>query len=238
MKRLATSLVILTALALTAATSLAGPPVPGVYSSTDIGGVIPPGHYSEGWYPGGDALTAGTTLNCGSWDGANFGLVWKYTCATQLTNALLLLDTVDGNGNGQRTWKCTYSGGTLWLSGTGPWANGDPDYPGVFDSYVEFETHIFSGGVEVGATTTVQTLAHFDNYPTICMEYSISSGQRVGTGAAEPPNYPSLLQAGTCLPVAPLGAWWNMNGLTITITSGCVTPTRTTTWGSLKTLYR
>ena len=166
--------------------------------------------------------------------------MWRYTCATQLTNAVLVLDTVVG-GNGQRTWKCTYSGGAFWLSGTGPWANGDPAYPGTFDSYVEFETQIYVGGVVVGVTTTVQTMAHFADYPTTCLEYSISSGQRVGTtdlAQVEPPNYPPFLQAGTCTPVMPQGAWWNMNGLTITITSGCVVPARASTWGALKTLYR
>ncbi len=231
-------LLTLLILAATASVTLAGAPLPGVYSSTDIGGVIPPGRYSEGWNPGGGALLAGTTLNCGSWDGANSGLVWKYICATQLTNAALIMDTVDGNGNGQRVWKCTYSGGTFWLSGTGPWANGDADYPGVFDTYVEFETELYFGGVVVGATTTVQASAHFDNYPTICMSYGIGSGQRVGTGAVEAPNYPPFLAAGTCLPVAPLGAWWNMNGVTLAITTGCATPTQQTTWGALKTLYR
>jgi hypothetical protein len=245
MKRLAFSLALLACLGLatvlTATASFAGPPIPGTYSSTDIGGTIPPGRYSEGWGPGGGGLLSSATLNCGSWDGTSLGLVWRYICATQLTNAVLILDTVDGSGNGQRTWKCTYSGGTFWLSGTGPWANGDPDYPGVFDSYVEFETVLYSGGIEIGAVTIVQASAHFDNYPTICMSYGIGSGQRVGTtalGQVEPPNYPPFLQAGTCAPVMPEGAWWNMNGVTLSITSGCAVPTRPSTWGAVKTLYR
>lgn len=219
----------------------AGPPISGNYTSTDIGGPIPPGRYSEGWAPGGSSLLTGATLSCSSWDGATLGLVWRYNCASQLTNSVLLLDTVDGSGNGQRLWKCTYSGGTFWLSGTGPWANGDPDYPGVFDSYVEFETVIYSGGVPVGAVTNVQASAHFTNYPTACMSYSISSGQRVGTtdlGQVEAPNYPPFLQSGTCAPVAPLGAWWNMNGMTLSISSGCETGSRSTSWGTIKTLYR
>jgi hypothetical protein len=224
-------------------TAWAGPPLPGVYSSTDIGGVIPPGRYSEGWSsPGpGGALLAGATLNCGSWDGLNFAQVWRYHCATQLTNAVLIQDNLDANGNGQRTWKCTYSGGTFWLSGTGPWANGDPDYPGVFDSYIEFETEIYANWIVVGAVTNVQASAHFDNYPTVCMTYGIGSGQRVGTtdlGQVEPPTYPPFLQAVTCAPIMPQGAWWNMNGVTLVITSGCTVPTRASTWGALKTLYR
>jgi len=233
-------LLTLVSLVLFSGLALAGAPIPGVYTSTDIGGVIPPGHYSEGWYPGGSAITAGTTLNCGSWDGTSLGLVWRYICATQPLDAVLVSDNVVG-GNGQKVWKCTYAGGTFWLSGTGPWANGDPDYPGVFDSYVEYETQIWVGGIVVGATTVVQAMAHFDNYPVACMSYNISSGQRVGTtdlGQVEPASYPPFLQATTCDPVAPLGAWWNMNGMTLVITADCSVPTKPTTWGAIKTLYR
>src|SRR5512141_2204023 len=63
--------------------AFAGPPIAGTYTRTDIGGSVPPGRYTEGWNTGGGsggALLAGATLNCGSWDGANFGLVWRYTC--------------------------------------------------------------------------------------------------------------------------------------------------------------
>jgi hypothetical protein len=240
--RLCLNIIILVATMLWSTGAIAGPPLPGTYTSTDIGGAVPPGRYSEGWGGGGSggALLAGATLNCGSWDGASFGLVWRYTCATQLTNAVMILDTVDGSGNGQRTWKCTYSGGVFWLSGTGPWAGGDADYPGVFDSYIEYETEMYAGGIVIGVVTTVQTAAHFDNYPRSCMEYSISNGVRLGTtdlGQVEPAGYPPFLQAGTCAPVMPQGAWWNMNGMTLRIT-GCEVPVQQAAWGDIKSLYR
>lgn len=223
--------------------AFAGPPVSGIYTSTDIGGNVPPGRYSEGWDTGGadgGALLTNATLSCGSWDGTNLGLVWRYTCATQLTDAVLIQDNVDGSGNGQRTWMCTYSGGTFWLSGTGPWAGGDPDYPGVFDSYIEYETEMYAGGVVIGVVTNVQTIAHFDNYSETCMDYSISNGVRLGStdlGQVEPANYPPFMQAGTCLPVAPQGAWWDMNGMTLRIT-GCEVSVQESAWGKVKTLYR
>jgi len=52
-----------------------------------------------------------------------------------------------------------------------------------------------------------------------------------------PANFPALLDA-TCGATRSLGAWWNMTALTISITSGCTTPTKRSTWGSLKAVYR
>lgn len=244
MKRRATSFVVLTCLGLAAAlmatTCLAGPPLPGNYQSTDLGGTISAGRYTEGWVLGGGALSAGTTQNCESWDGTALGTEWRYTCGTQLTNGVLILDTVNGSGNGNRTTACTYVGGIFWLNGTGPWANGDASYPGHFDSYVEYETVQYVNWVPVSAVTNVQSSAHFDSYPTTCLAFSIANGVRVGTtdlGDVKPPNYPDLLDP-ACNPTRTLGAWWNMMSVTISITSGCATPARTSTWGSLKALYR
>jgi hypothetical protein len=218
----------------------AAAPAPGLYQSTDLGGVLSTGRYTEGWFAGGGALEAGTTQNCGSWNGAALGTEWKYTCGTQVADGVVTFDAVDGFGNGNRTTRCTYTGGVFWLSGSGPWANGDASYPGHFDSYVEYETVQYMGGVPVAAVTNVQTTAHFDAYPAQCMSFSIANGSRVGTtdlGNVMPPNFPDLLDPG-CNPTATLGAWWNMNSLTISITPGCVTPTRASTWGSLKAAYR
>jgi len=240
MKRTATTLVILAALALTAAVSLAGPPVPGDFKSTDIGGAIHAGRYTEGWDAGGSALSTNTTQNCASWDGATLGTDWRYTCGTMAGPATLIFNTVNGSGNGNRTYMCPFTGGTLWLSGSGPWANGDADYPGVFDSYVEYETVQYSNWVPISAVTNVQSTAHFDAYPTTCMSFSIANGTRVGTtdlGGVMPAGFPDRLDP-TCAATRTLGAWWNMTAITISIASDCATPARTSSWGSLKAIYR
>jgi len=240
MKHLATMACVVAVLALAASAALAAPPLAGNYQSTDLGGSIPTGRYTEGWDAGGNAFTVGTTQNCDSWDGAALGAVWRYSCGTQLANSVIISDHVDGNGNGNRTYECTYSGGIFWLNGAGPWGAGDASYPGHFASYVEFETVQYVGGVAIASVTNVQTTAHFDNYPAVCMAFSISNGTRVGTtdlGNVLPANFPALLDA-TCGATRSLGAWWNMTALTISITSGCTTPTKRSTWGSLKAVYR
>ena len=156
MKRTALALVASLAVMLVAAASFAGPPLNGVYKSTDLGGVVNLGRYSEAWDAGGGAILPGTTLNAQSWDGTTLGTMWKYWCSTLVAAPVLLVNTVDANGNGQKTYMKTFVGGYLWLSGTGPWANGDVDYPGLIDTYYEFETIQYVNWVRVAAITNVQ----------------------------------------------------------------------------------
>lgn len=228
------------AMCLGAAVAQAAAPLPGTYQSTDLGGSVLTGRYTEGWDAGGGAMNAGTTQNCQSWNGSALGTQWKYTCGTQASDAVLVLDAVDGFGNGNRTWKVTYTGGTFWLAGTGPWANGDAAYPGHFDAYAEYETVQYVGGVAVAAVTNLQTTAHFDAYPVTCVAFSIANGSRVGTtanGDVLPPNWPALLDA-SCGATRTQGAWWNMTSVTLSLQNGCVTGANRSTWGALKSLYR
>lgn len=202
---------------------------------------MPLGRYSEGWQAGGGALLPGVTLNAQSWDGAALGTSWYYRCATTTAPAVMLTNTVDANGNGNRTYMKQFVGGQIWLSGTGPWANGDADYPGDIDSYTEFETVQYANFVPVAAVTNVQATAHFAAYPNDCMAFQVSNGVEVGStalGGTKPADYPDFLTAGTCAPTAPEGAWWNFLTMTLSITSGCTTPARPSSWGALKAIYR
>lgn len=221
--------------------AIAGPPLDGIYKSSDVGGPINVGRYTEGWEPGGGALESGTTLNAESWDGADLGLEWRYWCATEFLAPVLLIDTVNpATGNGNRTYMKQFTGGYIWLSGTGPWANGDPDYPGTIDTYVEFETIQYVNWVPVHAVTDVQATAHFDSYPSTCMNFAIANGVLVGStdlGGTKPGDYPDFLQQFTCAPVLTLGAWWDMSDLSLYIL-GCSVPTEEMNWGAIKSLYK
>jgi hypothetical protein len=222
-----------------AGAAFAGAPLPGNYQSTDLGGPIAVGRYTEGWATGGSATLPGTTLNGESWNGSALGTEWKYWCATEALPAVLLSDNVDGNGNGSKTWKKVFVGGYLWLSGFGPWANGDADYPGVIDSYTEFETVQYMGNAVVAAVTNISATGHFANYPLSCLTFAIANGARIGgTPAVKPAGYPDLLSAGTCAPGAPEGAWWNIGTVTLSVSAGCSTPAHASTWGALKAVYR
>lgn len=224
---------------LLAEASFAGAPLTGAYQSTDLGGPVYVGRYTEGWGGGGGgALLPGTTLNAASWDGLALASQWHYWCSTQLTNAVLLLNTVNGSGNGNRTYMSTFVGGYIWLSGTGPWANGDPDYPGTIMNYAEFETITYQNWVPIVAITNVQAMAKFDAYPGSCMTFYIGNGSRVSTtdlGQPAPANYPGFLDP-SCNPTYTLGACWDFFSVTLTITD-CSVGTERTTWGGIKSLF-
>ena len=220
--------------------SLAGPPLNGDYTTLDLGGPVSTGRAAESWDLGGGQFLAGTTLNAQSWNGAALGTEWRFTCGTETSPAVLLVDNVNGSGNGNRTYVKTFVGGQIWLSGAGPWGNGDPVYSGPITSFTEFETVQYSSGVAIVAVSNVQAVAHFDNYPALCVAFTTSNGVRLGTtdnAGVKPANYPDFIASGTCAPTRTLGSWWNLNDMIISI-SGCQVPVKNSTWGSLKASYR
>jgi hypothetical protein len=225
--------------ALSAGFALAGAPLDGVYESTDMSGPLNLGRYSESYATAGGSLDPGTTLNAQSWDGTNLGQQWKYYCATQVTAPMLLTDNVDANGNGNRTYMKTFVGGFIWLSGSGPWANGDAQYTGMIDTYTVFETIQYVEFERVAAVSNVDASAHFDGYAESCMTFAVGNGSEVGStdfGEMLPADYPPFLEPSNCDPTGVYGGWWDLFTITFTIT-GCATPVEEATWGSVKALY-
>lgn len=225
--------------ALSAGAAYAGAPLNGNYQSTDLGGPVYTGRYTEGWDSGGNPVTAGTTLNAESWDGAALATQWRYWCGTELSNGVLLIDNVNpSTGNGNRTYMKTFVGGYIWLSGTGPWANGDPEYNGTITLYNEFETITYSNWVPIAAVTNVQAIAEFDDYPEQCMTFYIGNGTLVAStevGDPIPSDYPDLLDT-DCNPTRTLGAFWDFTSVTLSIVD-CATGTEEATWGDIKMMY-
>lgn len=217
------------------AIAFAGAPLTGAWSTTDLGGPIPSGRYTEGWTTGG-AMLAGTTLNAASWDGAVLGGMWSYSCATEFSDAELVDDSVVA-GNGTRTWKKSFNGGTIWLSGAGPWGNGDASYSGPIISYTEYETLTYVGGTVIAARTNVNAVAEIDGYESSCLGFSVGNGAKVGdTTGGMLANYPALLTT-SCSPGAPNGAFWNFSQMTLYI-ANCAVGEEATSWSSVKAMFR
>jgi hypothetical protein len=239
MKRPGIAVLVVAALAV-AVTAYAGPPLNGTYQSTDLGGQLDLGRYSESFAAAGGGLSPGVTYNAQSWDGSDLGLQWSYSCGTMVSPPVLLIDNVNpSTGNGNRTYMKTFVGGDIWLSGTGPWANGDAEYTGTVDSYTVFETIQYTAWVRVAAVFNIDATGHFDNYPGSCMSFGIGNGSEAGStdwGDTLPADYPALLQQDTCNPVMTLGTWWDMHTITMTI-KGCTIPVQETTWGAVKSIY-
>lgn len=234
------TLTLVIALCLCSTVALGGPPLNGVYSSTDIGGVISTGRYMESFDVPDMAASPGTVLHAQSWDGMSLGLEWSYSCGVVETEPVLISDNVNATGTGSRTYEKTFVGGTIWLSGTGPWANGDPEYSGPILSYVEYETIQYVGFVRVHAVTNVTAVAQIDGYNDACMSFTVGNGVEIGStdfGDPVPTDYPDMLEAYTCNPISSNGAWWDMLTLSLYIDS-CTVSTETTSWGNLKSIYR
>lgn len=221
--------------------AFAGPPVNGTYKSTDIGGTMLPGRYSEYWF--GAKLSVNNTLNEQSWDGATLGTQWHWYCPWIVAAPTLLLNTVDGNGNGTKVWRATYTGGICWLDGPGaPWDGGDASYTASINTWIAIVTETYSNHVEVGTVRTHNASATFNGYNQACMALTISNTEKLGdtTGGPLPANFPNFWDWFSCTDVgtAGPGEWGDVDAITFTI-QGCETvTTEQRSWGAVKSLYR
>jgi hypothetical protein len=219
--------------------AFAGPPANGNYTSTDIGGAMQPGRYSELWY--GGKLLVNNTLNEQSWDGSTLGSQWHWYCPWIVSAPQLLVNTVDGNGNGTKIWKVTYTGGYCWLDGAGPWAGGDASYMANIDTWIAIVTETYSNFVEVGTTRNHNATATFVGYNQECMSLTISNTEKLGdtTGGPLPANYPDFWDWFVCADVgtAGPGEWGDVSGITFSIL-GCTVGTHNSSWGEVKAMYR
>lgn len=226
---------------ITAVPALAGPPANGTYTSTDIGGQMLPGRYSEYW-AGGAKLSINNTLNEQSWDGATLQGQWHWYCPYISAPAVLLLNTVDGNGNGQKTWRVTYAGGYCWLDGAGPWSGGDAAYTADITTWVNIVTETYSNFVEVGTVRSQNAQATFNGYNSQCMALQISNAEKLSDTTHGPlaTNYPNFWDHTTCSDVGTTGPgeWGDVDSITFTITNCTAVTTEQATWGAVKSLYR
>ena len=234
-----TTLASLITISLIGSVALAGPPLEGVYNSTDLGGDIDVGRYMESYLVPEGAILPGTTLHAQSWDGMSLGQMWSYQCGVMVSAPVLISDFVGSTGTGSRTYMKTFVGGTLWLSGTGPWGNGEAEYSGPILSYVEYETVQFLNWERIHAVTNVSATASIDGFSNSCIAFTVGNGVEIGSTDFDhpiPTDYP-VMHDGACNPTDALGAWWDFMTLSLYIDS-CTVSTDATTWDSVKSFYK
>jgi hypothetical protein len=235
-----TALVIIFAFLLTMPLlAFAGPPTDGIYTSTDLGGQMLLGRYSESWDVPDGRLQVGNTANKLSWDGATLGTQWELSCTRIAGPPLLITDTVDGSGNGFREWMVVYTSGDLILDGNGPWGDGsEPSYQANLHAYREIKTFQYSNHQIVQSISNVSIQAGFKDFDESCLTISILNQEELGSTNTEslPPNYPAFLVPIHCDPTRTLGSWGEVDEITLIIT-GCTVPTEETTWGEIKSRY-
>jgi hypothetical protein len=146
---------------------------------------------------------------------------------------------VDINGNGQKIWKVTYTGGYCWLDGGGPWAGGDASYTGTVSTWNAIVTETYLGFVEVGTVRNHNATAKFDHYNDQCMSLSVTNIEKLDdtSGAALPADYPVFWDWVGCAPSGTTGEWGDVDSITMSII-GCVVATEQKSWGSVKAMYR
>jgi hypothetical protein len=215
---------------------LAGPPADGTYKSTDIGGTMLTGVYSETW--NGGPMAVNNTVNEASWEGSTLGTQWKWYCAYVAAPPVLLYDGVNANGDGQKIWQVNYAGGMAWLDGAGPWAGGDLYYEATVDTWIATVTEQYSNFVEVSTIKTVNATASFVGYPDACIVLSLSNLEKHDDGMTLPPGYPEFID-NTCTSQGTTGPgeWGEVDDITYSIL-GCTVRTEETSWGAVKALYQ
>jgi len=162
----------------------------------------------------------------------------------QMVSAVLIAD-LTSSGTGSKIYLITYVGGVFELDGAGPWGGGASLYSGLVDTYNETRTIQFVNGAITGANSNHSATGHLPGFSSECISLSLGNGVLIGDTDpnlvpvtdtnVKPTDYPDFLDS-ACSPVPVYGRWGNVTDITLTIT-GCLVPTRETTWGGVKKLY-
>jgi hypothetical protein len=182
----------------------------------------------------------GNLVMAASYDGATLGTNWAVSCPQIASSPVLTYDDVDAYGYGQRIYRTDYTGGMLWLSGTGAWAGGDPYYTSSLSTFRIIATKQYEAGALVGVVSNINLRGPIDGY-TSCFEMAISNAELVGytpIGPQEPGLFPALKGPSDCQANGSHGTYWDVHDITLTLYGSCVVPTEKSTWGAIKTLYR
>jgi hypothetical protein len=180
----------------------------------------------------------GNLIMAASWNGTTLGTNWAVSCPQIASAPVLTFDDVDEFGYGQRIWRTDYTGGRLWLSGTGAWAGGDPYYTSSLSTFRIIVTKQYAAGAIVGAVSNINLRGPIDGYSS-CFEMAISNAELVGyTPYPAPGIFPAIKGPSDCDATGSHATYWDVHDVTLTLYGSCVVPTEKSTWGAIKTLYR
>ncbi|NOT33917.1 MAG: hypothetical protein HOP12_07080 [Candidatus Eisenbacteria bacterium] len=241
----ATMIAVATALMLSALPALAAMPTPGIYFSTDLGGQVLLGRGSQSWIaPLNVNRGLGDVFNAQSWtpEGAPdvsieglLGTQWIFQCGVQLAPQGQV-DNRDANGNGTVIFTNVFTGGIFFLSKNGPWGDGINDLTGQIFTTTAIATVVYVNSIPIQSRLNLDTYGQFDGSSCV-LRFAIANG--VGLGDTDllafPPEYPPLMDT-DCAPTRVNGSWGDIKDITLQIE--CPVPTRSGTWGSVKTRYR
>jgi hypothetical protein len=237
MKKATLSLLLLLACALTAYATVPTP-TPGVYhSSPDPASSFPEGRGSQSnELPGDGANGVGDVFNSQSWDGANLGDQWRFSCGIAPA-AHGVVNNVDASGTGTITYTNTFVGGTFFLSKDGPWGDGVNDWTGTLNTTSSTVLVQLVNWQFMGSVGNVSTSGQFD-VAGCYLTFEINNLVGLGDTDLTPPfpaNYPALLDP-SCDPTRVNGSWGDVVDLILRI--DCAVQNEQSTWGGVKAIYR
>lgn len=237
MRNAFTVLLLATMLVVGTSIAYAQPPVDGVYKTQDLDFLE--GRYSVAWPAGNGYEDIGNVIHQESWNGAALGTEWRIYCPL-IANVLLLYNVPTGPaGTYIAGYQITYTGGTVWLDGAGPWGGGDPAYTGMITLYSETRSIQVVSDVLTALNSNHNLEAQVMGYAADCMQFAIGNTAWIGDTpqhGPKPADYPAFLDSG-CDPTGTAGHWGTSTDLTLTI-QGCLVGTEETTWGAVKARYQ
>ncbi len=201
-------------------TAYAGP-TSGLYTSTEFGGLVEDGRWSESWMSGAPGQ-AGNIVHAQSYVEVSPGVFaatnqWEIAGPTLAGTPLVLLDTVV-NGTGTRIYYTQYTGGTMLLGNTGPWWNPldvGSGYLVDIDHYSHTTQVEYLNGVLQESTTTVRLDGSLPSYPAAELSLAVAVAVPRGQGANAPADYPEFLPSN---PDAPYGEYGVVQKIRMTLT--------------------
>ena len=230
-----TRLCLVLTLLLVPTIALAGAPATGTYTSTDIGGLMLNGRFSESFVGGGPGQL-GNTIHAQSFNGAALGTEWSLSCVSIESDPVLQSDTRDGSGTGNVTYVTDYDDGVFFLDRTGPWGDGTEDYTGVIFTFQNTSTNQYVLGNLVGIVSNVTIYGMFDGYAD-CMEFVISNSATIGSYPTDlPADFPAYMDP-NCGFTPQAGGWGTVPSITLTITGNCSVESETNSFGTLKSRW-
>jgi hypothetical protein len=229
--------VLILSLASSAFASGTNPPLAGTYKT--LMNTVLPGRATESMPCDSCFGQIGNLIMAESWNGSALGTNWKISCPRVAATPTLLYDGVMG-GTGQRIFQAVYTGGTLWLSGTGAWGAGDPYYTGSLTSFVVVAAYQYVGGTLAGIVSNINFSGNIDGYDD-CFTLAISNAEFVGatsSALAVTGPYPVFQGPSDCNVAGTHGSYWDVHDITFSVLGHCATSTRSSSWGGLKRMYR
>ena len=243
------TILLVVAIILVAASTFASyPDNIGIFST--LNGNLQPGRASETWCGELGAPVSpgqpGNMINAASWDGVQLSAQWEIWGMTIDANgATLISDTVNGSGQGQRTYQTGYDGGQFWLSGSGAWTTDDVELSGSVHDFLAFTTITFVGGNPVSQTSNITFTGQFHDCPEFAecvIEFAIANTILVwnsNLSLTMPLDYPMFLCSNCPSLVCGSDASGELSQANdIMLSINCAVASEQVSWSSLKDMYR